>query len=319
MMSKILAKKLSRLNLFSFGKSDKDSPSTTGKARKDKDTFEKAYIVHQVLGNGGFGTVYAGVCKKDGRCVALKHISKDKVTEWVKVNGQNLPVEICLLQRLSHVQSVVQLIDFFEKPDSFIIVMERPSPCKDLFDYITEKGFLSEDEARDILIQLLRTLAEVHRAGIIHRDIKDENLLVELETRRVRLIDFGSGTFYKDSLYTEFEGTRVYSPPEWIRCHRYNGMPATVWSIGVLLYDMVCGDIPFDRDDQILQAKVVFSRDLSNEVKDLIARCLSELPSERPSLDDILIHPWIADRRRPPHDAALCAPSAETLQRETVL
>lgn len=115
-------------------------------------------------------------------------------------------MEICLLQRLSHVESVVQLVDFFEKPDSFIVVMERPSPCKDLFDYITEKGFLCEDEARDILIQLLRTLAEVHSAGIIHRDIKDENLLVELETRRVRLIDFGSGTFYKDSPYTEFEG-----------------------------------------------------------------------------------------------------------------
>lgn len=128
-----------------------------------------------------------------------------------KVNGQNLPVEICLLQRLSHVKSVVQLIDFFEKPDSYIVVMERPNPCKDLFDYITEKGFLSEDEARDIMIQLLQILVEVHKAGIIHRDIKDENILVELETRRVRLIDFGSGTFYKDSLYTEFEGLLTFS------------------------------------------------------------------------------------------------------------
>lgn len=120
-----------------------------------------------------------------------------------------MPIEICLLQRLSHLDSVVQLIDYFEKPDSFIVVMDRPDPCKDLFDYITEKGVLDESEARDILSQVLKTLVEVHKAGVIHRDIKDENLLVELDTKCVKLIDFGSGTFYKDTLYTEFEGEKL--------------------------------------------------------------------------------------------------------------
>lgn len=115
-------------------------------------------------------------------------------------------MEIVLLQRLSHVGSVVPLIEFYEKPDSFIVVMDRPDPCKDLFDYITEKGILAEDEAKDFFAQVVQTLVEVHQAGVIHRDIKDENILVELDTRRVKLIDFGSGTFYKDSPYTEFEG-----------------------------------------------------------------------------------------------------------------
>ena len=128
----------------------------------------------------------------------------------MQVNGQTLPIEICLLQKLAHVDSVVQLIDYFEKPDSFIVVMDRPDPCKDLFDYITEKGVLDESEARDFLCQVLKTLVEVHKAGVIHRDIKDENLLVEMDTMRIKLIDFGSGTLYKETLYTEFEGAVDY-------------------------------------------------------------------------------------------------------------
>jgi len=141
--------------------------------------------------------------------VAIKHVSKSRVTEWTKVDGQSIPMEICLLQKLSHVPGVVQLLDYFEHADSYVLVLERPNLCRDLFDYITERGSLPESEARDFFRQVVDILIAVHEAGIIHRDVKDENILVEMETGRLRLIDFGSGTFYHDDVYTEFDGQSV--------------------------------------------------------------------------------------------------------------
>ena len=98
------------------------------------------------------------------------------------------------------------MLDFYERPDSFIVVMERPDNSKDLFDFITEAGALEEDDARDMFRQIVETTVALHDVGVVHRDIKDENVLIDTESRSIRLIDFGSGTFLHDDVYTEFEG-----------------------------------------------------------------------------------------------------------------
>lgn len=294
-----MAALIGKISRLGFG-NDKDISSNTAqpaivapKGKKDKAQFEEEYNVQHVIGSGGFGTVYAGTRKCDGKLVAMKHIGRTKVTEWVEENGQRVPIEIALLQRSVHISGVIRLIDYFECPDSFIVVMERPDNSKDLFDYITECGALDETEARSMFRQIVETTIELHNAGVVHRDIKDENVLVDVVSHQVQIIDFGSGTFLHDSVYTEFEGTRVYSPPEWIRNRRYHAVPAAVWSLGVLLYDMVCGDIPFERDDQIMKANVHLRKPVSAEAEDLIRLCLNVDPANRPSLAEVLEHPWI--------------------------
>jgi len=256
---------------------------------------DKYFCTGSRLGSGGFGTVYTGVRKSDQLQVAVKVVDKSKVTEWCRPNGsdQLIPLEIALLQQVSHIKGVNKLLDYFEQSRTFIMVLERPDNCMDLFDFISEKKILSENTARAFFKQILETVNEVHKAGVVHRDIKDENLLVNTKTGQLHLIDFGSGAFLKDTVYTDFDGTRVYSPPEWIKLHRYHAVPAAVWSMGILLYDMVCGDIPFELDEQICRAQLSFKSHLSQEVRSLISQCLSIQPAHRPSIEQIFQHPWL--------------------------
>lgn len=273
-------------NLFSLS----SRRPTVTRLNSDILEFQAKYKIKGVLGKGGFGVVHAAIRKSDGLPVAVKEVSKDKVLD----NDDKVPLEVALMQQVSDIPGVISILDFFDMPNSYYIVMERFN-SKDLFDFISESGPLPENLAKQLFQQILTTISQCHAHGVLHRDIKDENILIDLSTHQLKLIDFGSGTFLHDGVYTEFEGTRVYSPPEWIKFRRYKADGLTVWSLGILLYDMLCGDVPYETDDQIMAAQLVWfpQLNISQEAKNLVRSCLTPDPESRISLSQVLNHPWM--------------------------
>lgn len=196
-----------------------------------------------------------------------------------------------------HCPFVIELLEWFETPAFFLLVLERPDPCVDLLDYCKDLN-MSECTARTIMQQILFAALHCRGRGVIHRDITESNILLNPQTLDVKLIDFGCGDLLKDTRFTEFSGncasvdlmgipwfdgsffdlsddtlslchsgTRPLYPPEWITEAEYEAEPATVWALGILLYQLLCKAKPFSGDHEIVYGHLDFPDDLSEGEK----------------------------------------------------
>lgn len=259
------------------------------------------YKLEGDLGQGSFATVKRATNKRTGERVAIKIISKQQLSEEDKLGLQN---EIDILTHVDH-PNIVKLYEVYEDSDSYSLVMELMTGGE-LFDTILEKEQLTEREAAEIVRPIIDAIHYCHSLNIIHRDIKPENLLFSTKvpsTRIIKVSDFGLARFISlDTLATTTCGTPGYVAPEILEQRPY-GKECDYWSIGVVLYILLCGFPPFyDEDNMRLFEKIKHGKvdfpspawdNVSEEAKNIIKNLLVVDPSRRWNCDQLLRHPWI--------------------------
>ncbi|TRY74215.1 hypothetical protein DNTS_002859, partial [Danionella cerebrum] len=255
------------------------------------------YDITGLISQGGFGMVYEGRRLQDGLEVAVKVVTKTKTMQRMKIPGSPSPVplEIVLLLMVncpSAVPEIIKLLDWQDISDYYILILELPSLCEDLDFFLAHRGgSVNEAVARILMWQITYASQVCCSRRVFHRDIKLGNILINPRSLRIKLIDFGCGDILKDSPYFTYSGTRMYCPPEFWINGSYNAKPATVWSLGVLLFVILCGHFPDARDLMLIRLRIWKQKLLSPSLSHLMIRPgMEELTEDSPIPDKTMHH-----------------------------
>ncbi|KAI8093406.1 kinase-like domain-containing protein [Halteromyces radiatus] len=217
------------------------------------------YEILDEIGQGAYGLVKLAVHKQDEtrKKVVIKYVIKSRILVdcWTRDRKLGMvPAEIHILHTLRKIphDNCGDMMDYFEDDDYYYIVMELHGAGMDLFDYIELKDTMHESEIRSIFKQIALAVQHLHIHKIVHRDIKDENVVLD-QNGGIRLIDFGSAAYIRPGRrYETFVGTLDYAAPEILRGQTYEGPPQDVWALGILLYTLVYRENPFYDIDEIM-------------------------------------------------------------------
>lgn len=231
---------------------------------------------------------------KSQLCVAIKRISKRMISGGS--NSAAFHREIAILQQLDH-PFIAKFFGVVEDSDYISIIMEHV-PKGTLENYIVKYGSLGNDVAQKFFVQLLCCVDYIHCQHVIHRDIKPDNVLLDTNYN-IKLIDFGlSNKYSSQSPLKTRVGTPCYASPEIFRNTKYT-KAADIWSLGVTLYRMVTGCLPFYSTDfqelcnMVCYQQVYIPGYVDSSCADLIQRMLNKDGSKRIDIDSIKRHPWV--------------------------
>mmetsp|Transcript_40714 Transcript_40714/g.95764 ORF Transcript_40714/g.95764 Transcript_40714/m.95764 type:complete len:511 (+) Transcript_40714:323-1855(+) len=252
------------------------------------------YVLGKTLGIGSFGKVKLAVHKETSIKVAIKVLNKKKV-QALDMNDK-VWREINVLKLFSH-PHIIRLYEVIDTPTDIYVVMEYVSGGE-LFDYIVAKGRLSEDEARRFFQQIIAGVEYCHKYMVVHRDLKPENLLLDASFN-VKIADFGLSNMMKDGAFLKTScGSPNYAAPEVISGQLYAGSEVDIWSCGVILYALLCGNLPFDDENianlfkKIKGGVYTMPGYLSEGCRDLIPRMLVVDPLQRITVSQLRAHSW---------------------------
>eukprot|EP00742_Colponemidia_sp_Colp-10_P000969 GILJ01001051.1.p1 GENE.GILJ01001051.1~~GILJ01001051.1.p1 ORF type:complete len:618 (+),score=74.60 GILJ01001051.1:97-1950(+) len=275
------------------------------------------FLVDRKLGKGGFGSVMLGIHSITSERAAIKYVEKGSLLNTS--DAERAFMEIQALRDLQH-RHVIKLIDVVDDPHFVCFIMEYAGGGE-LLQYLQNKGQLTEDDARRFFMQIVSAVAYCHSRGVIHRDLKLENILLG-ENEEVKVADFGlSGFVMPGGKARTRGGSLAYIAPEVLTGKSQESDPfkLDVWAMGVILYTLVVGQLPFRGHNEketikkIVQGDIHYHDvDVSSEFRDIIKRMLTVDAVQRMSVAEMTCHRWVDKANLYNMDHANTSPARDT-------
>ncbi|XP_043998757.1 MAP/microtubule affinity-regulating kinase 3a isoform X10 [Gambusia affinis] len=270
----------------------------TGMRSRSSDESQQPHVGNyrllKTIGKGNFAKVKLARHILTGREVAIKIIDK---TQLNPNSLQKLFREVRIMKILNH-PNIVKLFEVIETERTLYLVMEYASGGE-VFDYLVAHGRMKEKEARAKFRQIVSAVQYCHQKHIVHRDLKAENLLLDADMN-IKIADFGfSNEFTLGNKLDTFCGSPPYAAPELFQGKKYDGPEVDVWSLGVILYTLVSGSLPFDGQnlkelrERVLRGKYRIPFYMSTDCENLLKRFLVLNPAKRGTLEQIMKDRWI--------------------------
>ncbi|XP_041035212.1 MAP/microtubule affinity-regulating kinase 4 isoform X6 [Carcharodon carcharias] len=252
------------------------------------------YRLLRTIGKGNFAKVKLARHILTSREVAIKIIDK---TQLNPTSLQKLFREVRIMKCLNH-PNIVKLFEVIETEKTLYLVMEYASGGE-VFDYLVSHGRMKEKEARAKFRQIISAVQYCHQRNIVHRDLKAENLLLDGDCN-IKIADFGfSNEFQFGNKLDTFCGSPPYAAPELFQGKKYDGPEVDIWSLGVILYTLVSGSLPFDGQnlkelrERVLRGKYRVPFYMSTDCENILKRFLVLNPAKRGTLEQIMKDKWI--------------------------
>lgn len=268
-------------------------------------SIEKRYVLGQVLGQGAFGLVRLCMHRDSGKTFAIKIMAK-RAIEKQQIYVELLQNELSILGEKSH-PNIIRIVDLMEDHDNYYVVSEVVKGGE-LFKRLTKVTSFTEQQAADIIYQIMLGLNYMHLESITHRDLKPENVLLvseDMDNFDIKIADLGfAAKFDKNTGLDLVLGTPLYMAPELVKHEKYSEK-VDVWSLGVITYQLLTGTTPFDGrnikkiNHNICHKEIQFTgrqwMHVSDNAKDFILCCLDRNQFTRTSISSLFDHPWICE------------------------